>query len=273
MMMAEQAFLDLSRLLRIREVLGPCYGSEDLCLLLYSLIRRERPKIVVELGVGLGVSTVWMGQAMRENGDDGHVYAIDDSRDWDAILALLRKREEKLAGIVNIEESVTHQDYLQQIIRSCELGPHITCRQATMSLDTNELLPESVCEFGAQPIDLLFSDFAHGPEAITKILSFFLPRMSECASIFIDSASTHLNSFLMLERLVTQLNSSKIPRGFLPAGSGRLQTELAEMVMQRQFRLMHLVERKQRTQNSTAWLRIEPVDWQPHPDALLHYGR
>jgi Methyltransferase domain len=262
-------FLDLSKLLRIREVLGPVYGSEDLCILLYSLVRRERPQTVVELGTGLGVSTLWMGQALRENGL-GHVYAIDDSRQGPQLLTVLRKKKEALAGIVEIDERTTYQDYLQQVVRSCELTAQISCRQATMALTSDMLLPAEVCDFGPHKVDLLFSDFDHGPDAIMDILTFFLPRMSECASIFIDSASTHLESFLMLENTVAALNQSKIPRRFLSVKSEKHRLELSQIVAERHFRLTHLIERKQRSQNSTAWLRIEPSDWRPHPTTPLH---
>ncbi|MEJ1967854.1 MAG: hypothetical protein WDN03_04330 [Rhizomicrobium sp.] len=45
---------------------------------------------------------------------------------------------------------------------------------------------------------------------------------------------------------------------------------LRDIVPARRFRLMHLIERRARRQNSTAWLRVEPVDWQPHPVTMLH---
>ncbi|CAE6698840.1 hypothetical protein CFBP6600_03740 [Xanthomonas arboricola pv. corylina] len=58
----------IEQLLRIREEIGWLYGSEDLCVLLYSLVKREKPAVVVELGTGLGVSTAWMAAAMKETG-------------------------------------------------------------------------------------------------------------------------------------------------------------------------------------------------------------
>jgi hypothetical protein len=36
------------------------------------------------------------------------------------------------------------------------------------------------------------------------------------------------------------------------------------------YTLMHMVERKARVQNSTAWLKIEPVDLRPYPAAPFH---
>lgn len=42
----------LEKLSSLRESMGWVYGSEDLCVLLYSLVKRTRPRIVVELGTG-----------------------------------------------------------------------------------------------------------------------------------------------------------------------------------------------------------------------------
>ena len=47
-------------LLDLRNRIGGIYGSEDISMLLYCLIRHERPKNVVEIGAGLGVSAFWM---------------------------------------------------------------------------------------------------------------------------------------------------------------------------------------------------------------------
>lgn len=261
-------FLDLSKLLLLREVLGPLYGSEDLCVLLYSLVRREKPQTIVELGTGLGVSTLWMAQAMRENGN-GHIFTIDDGQHSPPLMTFLRQNKERLQPIVQ-PDGLAYPDYLQQLIGNCGLADQVTYRCATASPNADDMLPPEACDFGPHPIDLLFSDFDHSPETIMDILAFFLPRMAECASIFIDSASTRLSSFLMLERLVAQLNKGKVPHGFLTVKSGPQREALVRIVAQRQFRLTHLIERKNRSQNSTAWLRIEPSDWRPHPLAKMH---
>jgi hypothetical protein len=221
---------------------------------------------VVELGAGYGVTTVWMGHAMKENAE-GHIYAIDDSRDAETILAVLREHKGSLPKLITNNKS--YEEYFIRLIEHCKLTKYVTLRQATIALSADELLPNGVCDFD-QPVDLLFSDFVHSPEAIMDILYFFLPRMAECSSILIDSASTRLNSFLMLERLVALLNQGKVPRGFLKQKSDEQRKKLIDIVSQRQFRLMHLFERKSRSQNSTAWLRIEPADWRPPPEIPLH---
>ena len=71
----------LIQLLELRNRIGFIYGSEDISMLFYSLIRREQPLNVVELGTGLGVSALWMAQAVKEVGK-GHVWTIDDGSQW-----------------------------------------------------------------------------------------------------------------------------------------------------------------------------------------------
>ena len=57
------------------------YGTENFCYFLYSLVKMEQPDTVIELGVGEGVSTCMMAQALKENGK-GVVGGIDNGRDW-----------------------------------------------------------------------------------------------------------------------------------------------------------------------------------------------
>ena len=51
----------------------------------------------------------------------------------------------------------------------------------------------------------------------------------------------------------------------LRAASPERLCTLIELASQRRFTLMHLVEKLDRSQNSSAWIRIEPNDYIPHP--------
>ena len=111
------------------------------------------------------------------------------------------------------------------------------------------------------PVDLLFSDFNHGPSAVLDILGHFLPRMATASSIFIDGASTSWPSYLLLEHLTEQLN-----RGMMPALlQERSDVDLKAVLEGRRIVLVHLTKTQKRTKNSTAWLKLEPTDLQPHP--------
>ncbi len=119
--------------------------------------------------------------------------------------------------------------------------------------------------FGGETIDLLFSDFQHGPKAILELLGHFLPQMAPASSIFIDSASTAWHSFLLLEQLVAQLNRGQIPKAL----QDQCPVDLGPVLKNRHVNLVHLTEWKQRDQNSTAWLKIEPVDLLPQPRTYM----
>ncbi len=120
--------------------------------------------------------------------------------------------------------------------------------------------------FAGAPIDLLFSDFRHGPADILSLLGHFLPRMAPASSILIDSAPTSWPSYLLLEQLVAQLD-----RGHIPAAlQEHSRVDLGPVMKNRRIVLVHLTEWKPRDQNSTAWLKIEPVDLFPQPRTAMH---
>jgi hypothetical protein len=119
------------------------------------------------------------------------------------------------------------------------------------------------------PVDFVFADIQRGPDDILDLLSTFLPRIAESASIFIDSASTSLTGYLFLEKLVEQLNRGKVPRHFVMNKTPQERRVVVDLIQLRRFTLVHLVERKRRDQNSTAWIKIEPVDYVPYPMTLM----
>ena len=61
----------------MKSQIGPVYGSETLSMLLHVLALRERPLRVLELGTGLGTTTVWIAAAMAQAGQ-GEIVTIDN---------------------------------------------------------------------------------------------------------------------------------------------------------------------------------------------------
>lgn len=47
-------------------------------LLLYSLVRYMQPRAIVEVGTWRGYSAAWLARGLQDNGDAGHLYAIDN---------------------------------------------------------------------------------------------------------------------------------------------------------------------------------------------------
>jgi predicted O-methyltransferase YrrM len=256
-------------LFALRDQLGPLYGSEDLCTLLYSLVKRERPGTFVELGTGTGVSTVWIAAALKENGV-GQLYTFDNGTHFaqpkirQALAALhgplsdLRKYSDDDGGYVRllnaIFEGANVSDRIHLGLRDIDAG----------------LLAQLQGDLDGKQIDTLFADFKHGPNAIYHILGGFLPMMSPSSSIFIDSASTHIPSFLALERLVEFFNRGKVPEILLHGLPAAHAAAVRQVVEVSTFRLMHLVERRDRKQNSTAWIKIEPCDMVPALTTFFH---
>jgi len=247
----------LVRSWRLREHLGPVYGSEDLSLLLYALARREKWANIVELGTGLGVCTVWLGRAVKENGR-GHVHSVDDGSHFRTMPSSVRRRALR-AVTGRTVPALSYDKYLDRIEDLAGVADRITHYDHRLDFERLEQLSSSTLPFLATPIDMLFADINHGRDAVVAILRRFLPAMSRHASIFIDGASRYPASRRLLGQLVTQLNRARVP-GCLSEGlSPRRARRLGRLVRSCRFTLTDLIERKQRPQNNTTWLRIAPA--------------
>jgi hypothetical protein len=257
-----------AQLVTLTEVIGPNYGSEGIAPFLYSTIRLQRSRHVVELGMGLGVSTLWMALALAQNGA-GHLWTVEDSCQLD-----LQTRSgdgtalERAAALVaelgfNMSGVTSAEEYIAALASHLQVENRLSFIGRTIDLERFKHFDDYA--FSAQQIDLLFSDFLHGPEDIMRLLWHFLPRMSAASSIFIDSASSYWPSYLLLEQVVGQLNAGKIPQ--MLAGWG---AQLEEFVRTRRITLVHLTDPQRESQNATAWLKIEPVDVVPHPLTMMN---
>jgi len=260
-------------LLELRNKLGPVYGSEDLCVLLYSIIKREKPEIVVELGTGLGVTTAWIAAAMKENGR-GKIYTFDNGKSFDFLLG--KAVFENMTGpLAQLAECDTFDHFLETMFDVSGVSQFAKSCHAEFDLSDLSWLDKHLQQHTdgntSPPIDILFSDYNHSASNTAKIIGTFLPRMSEVSSIFIDSASTNMTSYLMLEQLTQMFNSGRVPKELLEhLGEPESQAKLTSVVTSSTFRLMHLVERQVRAQNSTAWLRTEKASLLPALALCLH---
>lgn len=232
------------------ENVGPLYGVEHFALFLYALIRMQRPQRFVELGTGSGAVALLGALAMCENGR-GKVISCDNASQW------LKLRERQQLAPYSALEAAGFHAFMEGLAARFGVSDRLTF--------LNHTFPPFPDDGGE--IDILFADYESQPAAIAAIMAHYLPQMSASASIFIDGASTYLPAFLFLERLVDELNRGKVPASLLRAG-GRLEI-LSGLAHTRNFTLVHLTEDTPRVQNSTAWLKIEPVDHQPHPLTVM----
>ncbi len=263
----------MAPLVELRNRIGYVYGSEDTCTLFYAMVRRERPVNIVELGAGLGVTALWMAQAAKENGA-GRVWTLDDASQWQDPNQL-REALKPLAGVETFaalaRDAVSYEAFMEGVVRLLHLEDRMTFLKRHIDVSKEEAFTVQNYPFLDQPVDFLFLDINRTPDDILDSLYLFLPHLAEAASIFIDSASTSLSSYLFLEKLIEQLNRSKVPRRFLLGQSPERRRALIDLVAQRKFSIMHLTEKVKRAQNSLAWIRVEPNDYMPHPQALMKW--
>lgn len=252
--------------LLLREVLGELYGSEDICLLLYTLAKREKVEVAVELGTGMGVTSAWIAAAMRENGF-GKIFTYDNGshyHDHAHVKEVLASLDGPLRGLASLSQSADYASFLQGLFDQADVAQHIAFHQTEIGR------PPVLEDLHGKSIDLLFSDFDHSPMMVQKIIGAFLPYMSPTSSIFVDSASTHLPSFYALNNMVSLLQDMRLPKSIAELLSHDEMLAALNLIGRSKFTLTHLVEKRDRAQNSTAWIRIEPVDILPPTSEFFH---
>lgn len=234
----------ISEIKKFSDSVGSFYGTEDTSVFLYSLLKMKKPATVLELGTGFASSTVWMAYALEEN-DYGAMFTIDDGSHWSKT-----EDKEKLLG------KFYQKDYNSYIANLFD----------KFSLNRIKFLNQKIEDVLIDlPIDFLFSDFAHGPFDIYNLLAKFLCRMNPISTIVFDSASTYYSSFTTLEILIDRLNSGRVPLTLLELVEEKNRNRLKDFVSASSFQLLHLIEDKNRSQNSMAMITITPFDSMPQP--------
>lgn len=261
-----------------RHLAGRYFGTEDQSLLLYALARMQRPAKVVELGTGLGATTFALALALRENGA-GHLWSVDDGRAWRTILDRARgagaerdlveslAREPVVAPFFDAAtrtRDVSHA--LSGLARAFGVDAHVTFVRATFDPHSPDVLDGAPWpEAAAGDLDVVVADAYHGVPRALAVVRAFLPRMASSSSIFVDSAATYLPTYMVLKETVRDLETGKVPVALVAGLSAEQRERVGVLARTRRIQLVPLVERKARAQNGLLWLRIEPVDFLPHP--------
>jgi len=235
---------------------GPDYGTEDFCIFMYALAKMQKPKVALELGTGLGATAFWLARAMVENGA-GHVWTVDNGSHW----LEMQAETGRPSALTESERALDYAQFFSSCVDKFGLSGCITLLQVDMP-------PYPILD---EKIDVLFYDYRHSPIEIMKLLIEFLPRMSHGASIFMDRVSTTFDSYVFLEHLIGLFNAGKVPLLMTESMDDEKRDRFLGIVRNSTFTLSHVTERKNRKQNSCAWLKIEPIDIVPHPRTTMFF--
>ncbi len=234
---------------KFTDVVGRVYGTEDFSLYLYSLVKMTKPSTVLELGTGLGSTALWMALALQEN-NFGIIHTVDDGSQWDMYQQVVKDFK-----VYN----ELYPQYIKNVAQFFEVSDKIN------------FINEKIATVNLTNIDILFSDFQHDPHSVLTCVADYLGRMSDNSYIFIDSASTYYPSFLVLENLIEQFNKNNIPQTVLEMVPLTQRSDFISKINCSKFELSHIIENKNRNQNSTAAIKISPKDIFPQPRINIRF--
>lgn len=228
------------------------YGTERFNTFLYSVIRAARPERIVELGTGIGTTTLWAALAIQENGA-GHLWTIDDGTDWPEIATCVHRIPWAEPG------TRTAHEFYRRFFERFGLDPFVTF--VDVHLDRASFYSPP----GEGGIDMLYADATDvSAKGCVELLKYYLPQMNYASSIFIDRAATINHARLVIDFLVEQLNVGKVPCSLLSADDQARNDRLVELASVCRFQAVHLGERPPKInehQNGRSWIRIEPNDF------------
>ena len=173
----------LTALLELRNRIGFVYGSEEIAVLLYAMIRRERPAAVLELGTGLGVTALWIAQALKENGG-GRIWTLDDGSHWtDAakFQAAMNALGEAPPFDALDKPALDYPTFVDCMIQLLDLGRQVTFLKDHLDLTDEAGFTAERWPFLARPIDMVFLDIDRKPDDILDMVNDMLkPSIDLC---------------------------------------------------------------------------------------------
>lgn len=230
------------------------YGTENFSWFMYSLVRMAKPRVMLELGTGAGVTSFLAAQAMKENGF-GTVYTIDNVSQWDDTRRYIREYFGR--------DDIDYQGFIEAALRTFDLGQHV--RYVDFNISAEQLyMPPGVDKLDVVYIDCLGANVQN----VAATLAYYLPRMNVYSSLFWDCTSTVNHTFLFFEYMARELNAGKVPVSLLRGAKAPEMAALETLVRNCKFTLVHLTDdnrgKVNKHQNSRTWLKIELNDFIPH---------
>ncbi len=172
----------LDNLKKYTDEIGYVYGSEDLCVHLYSWVKMIKPRQVLEFGTGLGASTLWINEAIKENGA-GILHTIDDGSKFI-----------EAAEIVGLPQR-SYEDYIVDLYNRFDIHDGVTFYRCLVE----DFYTEVGRHLGPSSVDMIFADYNHHPNTIEDLFDKYLTSLSEGSLVFIDSAPSKRESMKTIQ--------------------------------------------------------------------------
>jgi hypothetical protein len=247
--------------------LAEYFGCDNFAFFLYSTLRMQQPSVVVELGTGAATTSLMAAEALHHN-RTGHIWTVDDGSQWR--LGPLRQCCQHALEYVDEHES--QSGFIKRLLQKYALDDYLTFIETHLD-EEHFFSPED------RKIDVLFADaVSAGPIATAALLRYYLPKMGNYSSIFIDRTSTIHESMLLLNYFIDQLNRGRIPLDLLRDLTPEQGEYLRDFVDRSSFSIVHLTDTVNARalnakQNSRTWVRIEPLDHFHYNDVINYVGR
>lgn len=240
----------LVKIKQYTDKIGNVYGTEDFSVYLYSIIKMTKSKNVVELGSGLFTTTLWAALAIEEN-QSGVIHTVDNGAEWNRMSSLI--------STIPLQYKSDYSEFAQGLISEFKFN------------DTIKYYNTDIDKFESDDIDILFSDYSHGVFSIFSLIAKYLHRMNDNSYIFIDSASTYYPSFSTLNTIIDCLNRKNIPSSLQEIVHSDNIAKFVNRVNSSKFELTHIIENKNRNQNSVAQIKILSDDIMPQPRVNIRF--
>ena len=174
----------MDNLKKYTDEIGYVYGSEDLCVHLYSWVKMIKPRQVLEFGTGLGASTLWINEAIKENGA-GILHTIDDGSKF-----------VEAAEIVGLPQR-SYEDYIVDLYNRFDIHDGVTFYRCLVE----DFYTEAGRHLGPDSVDMIFSDYNHHPHTILRLFDDYSSSLSDGSLVFIDGAPSKRASMNTIDSL------------------------------------------------------------------------
>lgn len=240
----------LVKIKQYTDKIGNVYGTEDFSVYLYSIVKMTQSKNVIELGSGLFTTTLWAALALEENGS-GVIHTVDNGAEWNRMSSLI--------GTIPLQYKSDYSEFAQGLISEFKFEDRI------------KFYNKNIDDFECDNIDVLFSDYSHGVYSIFSLIAKYLHKMNDNSYIFIDSASSYYPSFTTLNVLIEYLNKKRVPSSLREIIHPDAIDKFVQRVNSSKFEITHIIENKNRNQNSVAQIKIIPDDIMPQPRVNIRF--